>query len=282
MLPKIVGVMAAVAGVRAFEPGVHVAYARKLSPWLSRGFRQVAIQHPAVQSNLPALGQSESKSQLKTDDIQASTTASATKQIDWYTELPVTAAAIEFAASSGLVQGVMPCCNLLQINCTTGTLQYPVSEYNFSMFGPFLEAGISVSISLEGIMTNEGGMASCCRSATDCTMLQNKELLANQLLELALKYKLTSFTGELNTVQHILLHDCPFPGKSSQKKVLPDLLCRPPSSTRRLGVRSRQPCRVLLGRLECVALAAQQHVKQCVAVTALIQTCSQSDRIRSR
>jgi hypothetical protein len=92
-----------------------------------------------------------------------------------------------------------PCCNLLQINCTTGTLQHHPDVYNFSMFAPFIESGLSVSVSLEGT----GGMAACCSSADDCPMLQSKDLLAQQLLELALKYKLTSFTGdwEFSTVE---------------------------------------------------------------------------------
>jgi len=49
-----------------------------------------------------------------------------------------------------------PCCNLLQINCTTGTLQYDPAEYNFSMFAPFITSGLSVSVSLEGISAEDG------------------------------------------------------------------------------------------------------------------------------
>jgi hypothetical protein len=43
---------------------------------------------------------------MKMDD-ESHPRAAAKKHIDWYTELPVTAAAVEFAATSGLVDGVM-------------------------------------------------------------------------------------------------------------------------------------------------------------------------------
>lgn len=120
------------------------------------------------------------------------------KHIDWYSERPVTAAAVEFAMTSGLVDGLLPCCNLLQINCTTGTLQHEPGEYDFSMFAPFIAAGKSVSVSLEGISSIGvvEGMAACCANATHCPMLESKEVLAQQLLEVALKFKLTSFTGD--------------------------------------------------------------------------------------
>jgi hypothetical protein len=114
------------------------------------------------------------------------------KGIDWYSELPVTAASLEFAQTSGLVDGIMPCCNLLQINCTTGTLQHDPSAYNFSVFAPFAAAGKRVSVSLEGT----GGMADCCANATHCPMLRSKDTLAQQLLGLALKYQLSGFTGD--------------------------------------------------------------------------------------
>ena len=38
------------------------------------------------------------------------------------------------------------------------------------------------------------GYASCCRSASNCTILENKEKLAAQLLEIATKYKLSGFS----------------------------------------------------------------------------------------
>ena len=92
----------------------------------------------------------------------AAAPAGGEKHIDWYTELPVTAAAVEFATTSGLVDGLLPCCNLLQINCSTGTLQHEPPAYNFSMFAPFTAAGKSVSVSLEGIEgTGIAGMADC-------------------------------------------------------------------------------------------------------------------------
>ena len=88
----------------------------------------------------------------------------------------------------------MPCCNLLQIDCRTGLLQFNTSDqqYTFSRFAPFIAAGKTVSVALEGT----GDMASCCASADNCTMLENKGALAQQLLELALKYGLTGFTGD--------------------------------------------------------------------------------------
>ena len=127
----------------------------------------------------------------------AATDGGGEKHIDWYSELPVTAAAVEFATTSGLVDGLLPCCNLLQINCSTGTLQHEPSAYNFSMFAPFTAAGKSVSVSLEGIEgTGIAGMADCCANASHCPMLDHKEKLAQQLLELAQTYHLDSFTGD--------------------------------------------------------------------------------------
>ena len=38
------------------------------------------------------------------------------------------------------------------------------------------------------------GYAACCRSAGDCTILENKETLASQLLEIALAYNLSGFS----------------------------------------------------------------------------------------
>ena len=130
----------------------------------------------------------------------------AAKHIDWYTEdcawgnEAACSAALEFATVTHpeLVDGIMPCCNVLQIDCATGLLQYDTSHYNFSGFAPFLAAGKTVSVALEGwtAAANMGGMAACCKSASNCTMMENKEALAQQLLELALKFKLTSFTGD--------------------------------------------------------------------------------------
>jgi hypothetical protein len=114
------------------------------------------------------------------------------KHIDWYSELPVTPSAVDFASTSGLVDGILPCCNLLQINCSTGVLQHRLQDYNFSMFAPFVTAGISVSVSLEGT----GNMADCCANATHCPMLHSKQILAQQLLELALKFQLSGYTGD--------------------------------------------------------------------------------------
>lgn len=38
------------------------------------------------------------------------------------------------------------------------------------------------------------GGAACCRSKTDCTIRENKEALASQVLEVALLYNLSGFT----------------------------------------------------------------------------------------
>ena len=54
--------------------------------------------------------------------------------------------------------GIMPCCNLLEIDCTTG--QINASRYNFSGYRPFLEAGKEVNIDLSGD-------AACCASEAD-------------------------------------------------------------------------------------------------------------------
>ena len=136
---------------------------------------------------------------LKNDEAAVSK-----KKIDWFTErcgggdsTDTQAAcddAVKFATVThpSLISGIMPCCNLLQIDCRTGILQFNTSEYNFSRFAPFIAAGKTVSVTLEGT----GDMASCCSSADNCTMLENKEALAQQLLELALQYRLSSFTGD--------------------------------------------------------------------------------------
>ena len=81
----------------------------------------------------------------------------------------------------------MPCCNLLEIDCSTGTVN--VSRHNFSGYAPWLEAGKTVNIDLSG-------GAECCTSETDCKILENKEQFAAQVLELALLYNLTGFTME--------------------------------------------------------------------------------------
>ena len=123
----------------------------------------------------------------------------AAKHIDWYTEdcawgnEAACSAALKFATVTHpeLVDGIMPCCNVLQIDCATGLLQFDTRHYNFSGFAPFLAAGKTVSVALEGwtAAANMGGMAACCKSASNCTMMVNKEALAQQLLELALQFK---------------------------------------------------------------------------------------------
>ena len=71
-----------------------------------------------------------------------------------------------------LLDGIMPCCNLLEIDCSTGTVN--VSRHNFSGYAPWLEAGKTVNIDLSG-------GAECCTSETDCKILENKEQFAAQV-----------------------------------------------------------------------------------------------------
>jgi hypothetical protein len=58
---------------------------------------------------------------------------------------------------------------------------------DLSRYAPFTAAGRSVSVDLNGF-------AACCRNETDCTILESKEKLAAQLLEIALKYNLSGFS----------------------------------------------------------------------------------------
>merc|ERR1712194_635529 len=53
----------------------------------------------------------------------------------------------------------------------------------------FRRAGKSVNINL-------GGTDACCKSRTGCKILENKNKLAQQLLELALAYNLSGFTQD--------------------------------------------------------------------------------------
>ena len=131
------------------------------------------------------------------------------KRIEWYTErcgsvdlqqnASLCADAIKFATVThpDLVDGLMPCCGMLQIDCSTGLLVYDISHYNFSAYAAFLAAGKSVRVTIQGTGTPQGiGSTACCQSSTNCTMLQNKEKLAAQLLELAQTYNLTGYTGD--------------------------------------------------------------------------------------
>ena len=130
------------------------------------------------------------------------------KRLEWYTERcggqgndnqSTCADALRFATVSHgeLVDGVMPCCSLLQIDCATGLLEHNVSEYDFSAYAPFLAAGKTVRVTLQGAAAPVGGAPpGCCVSAEDCRMFESREQLAQQLLEVALKYNLTGFTGD--------------------------------------------------------------------------------------
>lgn len=125
--------------------------------------------------------------------------AAAKKHIDWYYggEGGLWYINASHAGSHpDLVDGIMPCCGGgchpnggpcwgLAINCTSG--QIDVARHNLSAYAPFLRAGKSVNVDLSG-------EAACCRSATDCTILEHKEALASQVLEVALRYNLSGFT----------------------------------------------------------------------------------------
>ena len=128
----------------------------------------------------------------------------AAKHIDWYTERCGRSAfspfnktscdeALEFMhAQPALVDGLMPCCSMLQIDCSTGVLAYGVDQYDFSMYAPFLQQGKEVRVTLSGT----DGQASCCASIDKCPMLDNATVLAQQLLDIALKFNLTGYTGD--------------------------------------------------------------------------------------
>ena len=133
----------------------------------------------------------------------------AAKEIHWYTErcgpvdrpanATLCAEAVEFATvtNPALVDGIMPCCGMVEVDCATGLLAYPLNstQYDFSGFAPFLAAGKAVTMTLQGTGGPTAGGA-CCASADDCPMQAHKEELAQQLLALALKWKFTSFTGD--------------------------------------------------------------------------------------
>ena len=98
--------------------------------------------------------------------------------------------------AAGHISAQSPCCGGgchpnggpcwgLSINCTSG--QIDVARHNLSAYAPFLRAGKTVNVDLSG-------EAACCASETDCTILENKEALAAQVLEIALLYNLSGFT----------------------------------------------------------------------------------------
>ena len=139
----------------------------------------------------------------------AAALAPISKKIDWYTErcggqgadnATTCAEALRFATvtHAELVDGVMPCCSLLQIDCATGLLVRNASDYDFSAYAPFLAAGKTVSVTLQGAAAGgpDGPPPGCCNSEEDCKIFDNREALAQQLLEIALRYKLTGYTGD--------------------------------------------------------------------------------------
>jgi hypothetical protein len=91
-----------------------------------------------VQAQIPSLSSSACDGKplvSKTDD-----TAAAKKHIDWY--CGSCAASFINASTPGakpdLVDGILPCCGGLPINCSSG--QINISRHNFSSFAPFIRA----------------------------------------------------------------------------------------------------------------------------------------------
>ena len=107
--------------------------------------------------------------------------------IEWYRRGSCNQGFALNSSWSDLVDGILPCCNLLEIDCRTGSIN--VSRHNFSSWAPFRAPGKTMNVDLSG-------EAACCKNATDCTMLKNKEALAQQLLELALTYNLSGYTQD--------------------------------------------------------------------------------------
>ena len=86
-----------------------------------------------------------------------------------------------------LVDGILPCsANFAPINCATGRLNVS-SNWNLSGFSAYRAAGKEVNVQLSG-------GAACCKSPSDCTILANKEALAQDVLQLALLYNLSGYT----------------------------------------------------------------------------------------
>ena len=81
---------------------------------------------------------------------------------------------------------------MLQIDCRTGLLEYDVDHYDFTAYKRFLNAGIEVRMTLSG----SDEMAPCCASRESCPMYDKREALAQQLLEIALKFNFTGYTGD--------------------------------------------------------------------------------------
>ena len=110
----------------------------------------------------------------------------AEKHIDWYCGTCSEQFALNATVGQpDLVDGILPCCNLLEIDCSTGTIN--VSRLNFSGYASFVNAGKTVNIDLSG-------EAACCANTTDCTIWANRTKLAAQLLELATLYNLSGYT----------------------------------------------------------------------------------------
>ena len=85
------------------------------------------------------------------------------------------------------MDGILPCsANFAPINCATGRLNVS-TNWNLSGFSAYRAAGKEVNVQLSG-------GAACCKSPSDCTILANKEALAQDVLQLALLYNLSGYT----------------------------------------------------------------------------------------
>ena len=116
------------------------------------------------------------------------------KHIDWYCGGHGAYDSFALNSSSAnnqadLVDGILPCsASFVPINCATGRLaNLNQSKAWVSGFEDFIAAGKEVNVQISGA-------AACCASEKDCPILENKEGLAQDLLELALSNNLTGYT----------------------------------------------------------------------------------------
>lgn len=90
--------------------------------------------------------------------------------------------------ASAIVDGVLPCCNWLDVG-TNGSLTVisPSLQSPTSVFTPLVRAG-------KGIVLDLGGTALCCPHNDTCHMWEQRQPLAEDLLELALTQQLSGYT----------------------------------------------------------------------------------------